>query len=209
MARYSDGVCRLCRRSGEKLFLKGDRCFTPKCAVERRSTPPGKTVSRRRPKLSEYAVRLREKQKAKWIYGLLEKQTRRYFAEAARKPGVTGQYLLQLLERRLDNAVYRLGMADSRVQARQIINHGHIALNGRVTTSASALVKVGDAIGWRANSLKSKYFEARQKEVGKRAIPAWLSQDAATVSGKVISLPKPEDSDTRIDDRLIVEYYSR
>ena len=210
MARYTGPVCRLCRRAGEKLFLKGDRCITPKCAVERRKGPPGqKSASRRRRRLSEYGVRLQEKQKARWIYGTMERQFRRYFEEALRKPGATGQYLLQLLERRLDNTVYRLGFADSRAQARQLVTHGHITVNSKVSGSPSSVVEISDVISWKPASAKKTHFQERAKELGKHPVPNWLSLDPQTMSGTVLNLPQPEDIETKLDPRLIVELYSR
>jgi small subunit ribosomal protein S4 len=208
MARITSPVCRLCRRAGEKLFLKGDRCLTPKCAIEKRNAPPGQRAARRR-RISEYGVRLKEKQKAKWIYGVLEHQFERYFEEATRRPGATGTTLLELLERRLDNVVFRLGLADSRSQARQLVTHGHVMVNGRVRNVASSLVRPGDVIGWKATSAKTQYAQERLPELGKRSVPGWLALDPQTATGKVVSLPQPSDIDTGIDHRLIVELYSR
>ena len=209
MARIRSPVCRLCRRTGEKLFIKGERCFTPKCAVEKRGAPPGQRRNPRRRRVSEYSVRLREKQKAKWTYGVLEHQFARYFEEAARRPGATGPGLLQLLERRLDNVVFRLGFADSRAQARQLVSHGHITVNGKVRGIPSSLVRIGDSVGWKPLSVKNNYAQARIPELGKRAAPAWLSLDPQAATGNVLALPQPSDIDTGIEARLIVELYSR
>jgi small subunit ribosomal protein S4 len=208
MARYVGPVCRLCRRAGEKLFLKGDRCLTPKCAVERRNTPPG-TANPRRRKVSERGQQLREKQRARQIYGVLEKQFRRYFEEAERRPGITGENLLQLLERRLDNVVYRMGLADSRNQARQLVNHGHFQVNGRRTDIPSFLVKLNDEIALHAGSVNSEYFKVVKENIQRKAIPTWLSVDPATLTGRIVALPARSDIDIRINEQAIVEYYSR
>ncbi len=213
MARYTEAACKLCRREGVKLFLKGDRCMTAKCAIERRGYPPGehgnpKGHGRRR-KPSDYALQLREKQKIRHIYGVLERQFRRYFAEAERMPGRAGENLLQLLERRLDNVVYRLGLADSRAQARQLVNHGHIAVNGRKVDIASYIVRVGDVVTVREQSRQSPYFKARTKGLGRKAIPAWLTLDAKALEGRVVALPARSDVDVTLNEQLVVEYYSR
>lgn len=208
MARYTGPVCRLCRRLGQKTMLKGDRCLTPKCALERRNAPPGQHKARRR-KVSERGLQLREKQKAKYVYGLLERQFRKTFAAAERRLGVTGENLLQLLERRLDNVVYRLGFADSRNQARQLVRHGHIALNNRKTDIPSAIVKVGDTISWMTASLRTELYKKVAREIQGRAIPAWLTLDMQTLTGRVTTFPSRSDIDTAIDEHLIVEYYSR
>jgi len=210
VARYTGPVCRLCRRSGEKLFLKGDRCMSPKCAVEKGAVPPGEHGnSRRRRRPSEYAIALKEKQRAKIIYGVLERQFSKYFAEAAKRPGSTGVVLLQMLERRLDNAVFRLGLAESRAKARQIVSHGHISINGRKTDVPSYLVKVGDAIGWVERSTKTEMYKTIVGGQQRAAIPKWLSLDAQTMTGKVVALPEPTDMDLKVEERLIVELYSR
>ncbi len=212
MARYTGPVCKLCRREGMKLMLKGERCFGPKCAIEKRNYPPGQHGSNfRRRQASDYALQLREKQKARRIYGILERQFRRHYAEAARKKGVTGKALLQILERRLDNVVYRLGFADSRAQARQLVNHGHFTLNGRKTDIPSALVEVGDTIGVRPESRKRNYFKdlAESKILTKKAIPAWLSLNAAQMEATVQALPERDDLEVAINEQLIVELYSR
>ena len=208
MARYAGAVCRMCRRSGEKLFLKGDRCFTPKCSVDKRPRPPGMQF-RRRPRISDRGMQLREKQKARYSYGMLERQFRRIFAEAARQAGVTGDNLLILLERRLDNIVYRLGFSDSRNQARQLVRHGHITLNDRKTDIPSALVKEGDTIGWRKESTKSEYCKQLAQTIEAKVVPEWLSLDKKKLVGQVVSLPTPEDIEAQFDGKTIVEHYSR
>ncbi len=208
MGRYTGPSCRLCRRSGEKLFLKGDRCFSPKCAVERKSRPPG-MVSQRRRRLSERGIQLREKQKVKWMYGIMEGQFHRLYETARKRPGVTGQYLLQLLERRLDNVVYRLGFADSRKQARQLVTHGHFTLNGKRMDIPSYIVKEGDTVTWRERSTKNNFFQAMKDSSPPRPVPGWLNLDKGAFSGKVQNLPQPSDLDVKIEDRYIVEYYSR
>ncbi len=211
MARYTGSVCKLCRREEEKLFLKGERCLTAKCAVERRAYPPGMHGQQRqyRRKISDYGLQLREKQKARRIYGVLERQFRRYYREAERRKGLTGVNLLCVLESRLDNAVYRLGFADSRSQARQLIRHGHFALNDRKTNIPSVLVKPGDVIAVRAKSRQKPYFRAVAKELGNKPVPQWMALDAPGLSGRILSLPSREDIDISLDESLIVEYYSR
>ena len=208
MARYASAVCRLCRRSGEKLMLKGSRCFTPKCAMERRAKPPGKQPMRRR-RLSDRGLQLREKQKARYSYGILERQFRRLFGEAERQLGITGENLLVLLERRLDNVVYRLGFADSRSQARQLVQHGHIMLNDRKVDIPSALVKEGDVIGWKERSTKTGYYQQMVPSIESKVIPSWLSLDGEKLVGRVLSLPTPDDIDAKFEGQSIVEYYSR
>lgn len=198
----------MCRRSGEKLFLKGDRCFTPKCAVDRRPKPPGQQL-RRRQKLSDRGLQLREKQKARHTYGILERQFRKLFAEAERQAGITGENLLVLLERRLDNVVYRLGFADSRAQARQLVRHGHILLNGHKTDIPSALIKEGDTISWRKESTKTEYYKQLVERIESKTVPSWLSLDKKNMVGQVVSLPTPEDIEATFDGKTIVEYYSR
>ena len=211
MARYTGPVCKLCRREGEKLFLKGERCFSPKCAVERRTYPPGEhgRFSGRRSRESDYSLQLRAKQKAKRIYGVLERQFKKHYVEAERRPGLTGENLLQILEMRLDNVVYRLGFADSRRQARQIVQHGHIAVNGRATNIPSCEVKVGDFIFWDEASKKLALFQAMVKDLGSRPVPSWLELDRDAVKGRVIAKPARADIESTIDERLIVEFYSR
>ena len=209
MARYTGPACRLCRRSGEKLFIKGIRCFTPKCAYDRRPKPPGQHVNMRRQRVSDRGVQLREKQKARWSYGILERQFRRFFAEADRQAGVTGDNMLVLLERRLDNTIYRLGFADSRSQARQIVRHGHITLNGRKTNIPSALTREGDTIGWREGSTKSEYYAQVAAGIESKTLPTWLSLDKGNLTGQVVGLPTPEEADAKFNGKAIVEYYSR
>jgi small subunit ribosomal protein S4 len=209
MARYTEAVCRLCRRSGEKLFIKGSRCFTPKCALDKRPKPPGQQTSQRRRRFSDRALQLREKQKARYTYGTLERQFRRTFTQAERQAGITGENLLVLLERRLDNVVYRLGFADSRPQARQLVRHGHIMLNGRKTNIPSCLVKEGDTISWREGSNKTEYYKQLTQTIETKAVLSWLSLDRQNLVGQVLSLPTPEEIDARFDGKAIVEYYSR
>jgi len=209
MARYTGPVCKLCRREGLKLFLKGERCFTPKCAIERRNQPPGQHGQRRRGKVSDYGVQLREKQKARRTYGILERQFRRHFEMAEGRPGVTGENLLQVLESRLDNIVYRLGIADSRPQARQIVAHGHILVNGTKTDIPSYICKPGDQITVRPEHLADEYFKVVVGSIGRKDIPAWLSLDPRALSGRLVSLPARADLDVNLNEQLIVEYYSR
>lgn len=212
MARYTDAVCKLCRREGQKLFLKGDRCLGPKCAIDNRSYPPGihgKKATFRR-KQSDFGMQLREKQKARRIYGVMEKQFRRYFQEASRRKGLTGVVLLSLLESRLDNVVYRLGFADSRAQARQLVRHGHFEVNGRKTDIPSYLVSPGDVISVRSSSRSKTYFKDRAQIMqGNVNAPAWLSLNLSEMSGSVVSEPSREDVEIPLNEQLIVEYYSR
>jgi small subunit ribosomal protein S4 len=208
MARYNDAVCRLCRREGVKLFLKGDRCFTPKCAVERRPYPPGPQPTRRR-KVSEYSLQLREKQKARHVYGILERQFRRHFAEAERRQGQTGENLLRILETRFDNVIYRLGFADSRPQARQLVTHGHFDLNGRKTDIPSAILKPGDVITIRARSRTMDHFKTAIEQIARKTVPAWLTADTTNFAGRVLALPQRTDIDSQLQEQLIVEFYSR
>jgi len=211
MARYIGPVCKLCRREGEKLYLKGERCFTPKCAIEKRNQPPGQHGASRtfRRKVSDYGVQLREKQKARRIYGVLERQFRRYYADASRRSGVTGAVLLQYLEARLDNVVYRLGFASSRKQARQLVTHGHFTVNGRKVTIPSFLVKPGDKIAVAEASRTSTYFAGMDKELKSARTPGWLSVDSRQLSGNVLNLPTREQIDTPLKEQLIIEFYSR
>ena len=208
MARYTGAVCRLCRRSGEKLFLKGIRCLTPKCAVEKRPKPPGQQVGRRR-RTSDRGLQLREKQKVRYTYGTLERQFRRTFSEAERQAGITGENLIVLLERRLDNVIYRLGFADSRSQARQMVRHGHIMLNGRKTNIPSCLVNEGDTISWREGSTKTEYYKQLAQSIESKTVSNWLSLDRQNLVGQILSLPTPDDIDSRFNGKAIVEYYSR
>lgn len=210
MGRYLGSACVLCRREGTKLFLKGERCYTPKCAIEKRNYPPGPhgpTGARRKP--SDYALQLREKQKARRIYGVYEAQFRRYFAEASKSSGVTGAALLQALETRLDNVVFRLGFATSRKQARQLVLHGHIAVNGKRLSVPSYVVKPGVSVGVLEVSRKSPYFQQLAKDLSRRNVPDWLSLDSANLSGSIMALPARHQIDTALKEQLIVEYYSR
>lgn len=208
MARYTGPSCRLCRRAGEKLMLKGVRCATPKCSMERRTAPPGKT-SRYRRKASDYELRLREKQKARYTYGVLESQFRRFYAKARKAAGMPGENLIQLLERRLDNVVYRLGFAESRNQARQLVQHGHIKVNERKVDIPSFLVKPGDIIAWREEAVKKEIYRRAVQEIDSKVIPGWLSLDKPSLSGRVLTLPAPKEIAAKFDEKMIVEYYSR
>ncbi len=210
MARYTDSVCKLCRREGMKLFLKGERCFSTKCAIDKRNYPPGMHGNaRRRRKVSDYGRQLREKQKARRVYGVYERQFRRYFQQALKVKGMTGTTLLQLLERRLDNVVFRLGFASSRAQARQLVTHGHIAVNGHKVDIASYSVKPGDVISVRENSRNTGHFKDLAEGLSKQTPPKWLSLDAASFSGTVVALPERSDVGIPFNEQLIVEYYSR
>ena len=211
MARYVDSVCKQCRREGEKLFLKGDRCFSPKCAFERRSYPPGQhgRQGQFRRKESDYGVQLREKQKARRLYGIFERQFRRYFRDAQRQKGLTGINLLILLERRLDNVIYRLGLASSRAQARQLISHGHFDINGRKTNIPSFLVSEGDVIAVRDNSKKTTHFKDLAQNADATRVPDWLRLDIKTLSGAVVGEPTRDNIDVTLNEQLIVEFYSR
>lgn len=213
MARYTGPVCKLCRREGEKLFLKGERCFSPKCPFERkRGYPPGEhgwMARFRRRRQSDYSRQLREKQKARRIYGVLERQFRRFYAKAEGKQGLTGENLLVLLERRLDNIVYRLGLADSRAQARQLVSHGHLLVNGTRTRVPSYLVEPQDIITVRDGSRSNSYFKERAKKLDQGAVQDWLSLDEETMTGRMLREPTREDIDTVLNEQLIVEYYSR
>jgi small subunit ribosomal protein S4 len=209
VGRYTDSVCRQCRREGEKLFLKGDRCYSEKCAVERRPFPPGAHGQGRRQKPSEYGIQLREKQKTKRIYGLLEKQFRNYFKKADRQPGVTGENLLILLERRMDNVVFRMGFGGSRKEARQLVNHGHFTVNGKKATIPSMLLKPGDVIQVRDTSKDSPKFQEIKDQAAYRTPPEWLTVDADNLTGSVLAYPNREQIDTAVNEQLIVELYSR
>jgi small subunit ribosomal protein S4 len=191
-----------------KLFLKGERCFTPKCAIERRPTPPGDHGQRRR-KVSDYGEHLKEKQKVRAIYGVLEAQFEKHFSDAQHRKGRTGENLLVILESRLDNVVYRLGFADSRKQARQLVRHGHITLNNRRTNIPSALVREGDRVGVYESSRSSEYFKIAQETMGKKVIPRWLELDAGSMTGRVTRLPARDDIESTINEQLVVEFYSR
>ena len=208
MARIIEPDCRQCRREGRKLFLKGERCLTKKCAMERRPVIPGQHGnSRRRVTFSEYGTQLREKQKVKRMYGILEAQFRSYYEEAERQKGVTGENMLSLIERRLDNVVYRMGIGASRSQSRQIVNHGHITVNGKRVNIPSYIVKVGDTIAIKENKQDLDFFKSLKGM--KVVMPKWLEFDTNTLSGKILALPKREDIDADIKEQLIIELYSR
>ena len=209
MARYIDPVCRQCRRIGEKLFLKGERCYTPRCAVERRKRPPGDRVPRRR-RPSDWSLQLREKQKARFSYGVLEKQFRKYFDMAREQSGITGDNLIQILESRLDNVVYKLSFADSRRQGRQLVGHGHFTVNSKRMDIPSYLVRPGDVIAWKgSNGTLPEFVSVLTKGLPKRPVPSWLRLDVDNMSGEVAALRDPSEADTDIDVRLVVEFYSK
>ena len=208
MARYTEAVCRQCRREGVKLYLKGDRCYGSKCAFEVRAYAPGQHGQARK-KVSEYGVQLREKQKARRIYGMLERQFHNCFVRAEKQKGITGENLLIMLERRMDNAVYRLGLADSRSQARQLVTHGHISVNGKRLDIPSALVKAGDVISVMENSRGLEYFKGMAETLAKKTVPVWLVGDAQNLGGKVDRFPTREEIDLPIEEHLIVELYSK
>jgi small subunit ribosomal protein S4 len=209
MARYRGPVCRICRREGEKLYLKGERCYIDKCPVERRPYAPGEHGQSRRGKQSEYGLQLREKQKVRKIYGMLEKQFHRYYEMAEKMPGITGENFLSLLERRLDNVVYRLGFATSRSEARQFVLHGHILINGQKVNIPSYLVDVEDVISVKDSSRKSNRFKDVFEYNADITVPEWLSVDLEKAEGKVLALPTREDIDYPVQEHLIVEFYSR
>lgn len=208
MARYTGPLCRVCRREGDKLFLKGDRCFTEKCSVERRKYPPGQH-GQRRTKISDYGIQLREKQKTRKSYGIFEKQFRIYFHEAERRKGTTGEVLLQLLERRLDNAAFRMGFAINRREARQFITHGHFTVNGRAVSIPSYLINAGDVIEVREKSRKIPSLADNMSRLENREIPAWVEVDSASFKGKVLHIPSREEMQLPIQEQLIVELYSK
>ena len=209
MARYTGESCRICRREGEKLFLKGSRCYTDKCALTRRAYAPGQHGQKRK-KQSEYGVQLREKQKAKSFYGVLESQFRKYFEEAARSKEITGTRLLQILESRLDNVIYRLGLATSRAQARQLVRHGHFEVNGVKVNIPSYLTKVGDVIKVRESSANSEIFkQIIEANENSRPVPTWLESNLADKTGKIVALPTREEIDLPVQEHLIVELYSK
>ena len=208
MARYTGPVCRQCRRAGDKLFLKGERCFTPKCGVEKRRKTPGNQPQRRR-RASEWGTQLREKQKARQTYGVLERQFVNYFTTARRLPGITGSNLLQLLERRLDNVAYRVGFSDSRAQARQRVLHGHLTVNGRKVNIPSFRVKPGDVVAWKQSSKEKPFAEVALRSVGQRILPEWIEVDKTLMQATILRNPEAEDIETRVDTRMIVEFYSR
>ncbi len=208
MARHTESVCRLCRREGAKLFLKGDRCFKEKCAFERRGYAPGQH-GRRRGKIQGYGIQLREKQKVKRMYGVLERQFRNYFAKAAKSKGITGTILLQMLERRLDNVVYRLGFASSRAMARQLVSHGHILVDGRKVDVASSLVKPGSVVSLRESSRRNEQIKICLDTAQGRGVPSWLELDAEQFRGTVKQVPAREEITMPIQEQLIVELYSK
>lgn len=209
MARYKDSVCRLCRREGIRLYLKGDRCYSDKCAIERRSYPPGEHGQGRRPKVTPYGVQLREKQKARRIYGVLENQFRNYFHRASRKQGVTGEILLQLLETRLDNIVYRLGLAPSRPAARQLVLHGHVHVNGRRVNVPSFSVRPGDSVSVAPSSQKLAAVTEAVANRRRTEMQAWLNFDEKTMTGVLLQVPAREDIPVPVQEHLIVELYSK
>jgi small subunit ribosomal protein S4 len=209
MARYIGPVCRLCRREGMKLFLKGERCYTEKCAIEKRNVPPGQHGRSRKAKIVGYGIQLREKQKVKRTYGVLENQFRRYFEAADRQKGITGELLLQMLERRLDNVIYRLGFATSRAQARQLVRHGHFNVNGRKVDIPSYAVRQGDVVAVRGTSGENVSIQHAMEEVKGRGIPEWLLFDSAALSGRVSQLPTREQINLPVQEQLIVELYSK
>ncbi len=208
MARYTGSVCRLCRREGAKLFLKGTRCYTKKCSFERRPTPPGQHGVRRR-KMGDYGIQLREKQKVRRVYGVLERQFRNYYRVAESHTGVTGEALLQSLETRLDNVVFRLGFASSRAQARQLVSHGHFAVNGVPTNIPSYALKPGDRVEVRESRRGRAAFKVIKETIRSHQAPDWLSLDAAQLSGTVASLPRRDQMPLDLSEQLVVEYYSR
>jgi len=209
MARYTKAVCRLCRREGTKLYLKGERCYTDKCAITKRPGKPGEHTQERRGKMSDHGLQLREKQKVRRTYGLQEKQFRRYFKEAERQQGITGENFLKILESRLDNVVYRLNLARSRPEARQIVLHGHVMVNGRRVNIPSFLVKEGDVITIKEKSRGLAHVKEILETNEGRGVPSWLEVDLEKATGKVLGEPRREDLDMEFEEHLIVEYYSR
>lgn len=212
MGKYRGPVCKLCRREGEKLFLKGERCYTAKCAFERRSYPPGehgRSAQYRRRRESDYARQLRAKQKARRVYGVMERQFRRYYDVALKRRGLTGLNILQILETRLDNVVYRLGFASSRSQARLLVTHGHFNVNGRRTDVPSMILTPGDVVSVREGSRKRTYFKDLRAALEDRTVPEWLSRDDKNLSGSVVRLPERMEIDGNLNEQLVVEYYSR
>jgi small subunit ribosomal protein S4 len=207
MARYTAPRCRICRRLGEKLYLKGEKCFTS-CTFDKRPYPPGQRSARRR-KVSDRGLQWREKQKARAVYGVLESQFRKYYADAVRRPGVTGDLLLRTLELRLDNVVYRLGFADSRQQARQLVSHGQIAVNGRRSSIPSRIAKVGDVVTWTQSGQGTTYLQTLRESIASKAMPSWLSLDQAEMTGRVLQYPETEEIAPKFNPATIVEYYSR
>lgn len=212
MSKYIGPVCRLCRREGEKLYLKGSRCLSAKCAIEKRDFPPGqhgKEGQFKKSRSSDYLLQLREKQKARRIYGVLEAQFRRYYKEALKSRGVTGQVLLQILECRLDNVVYRMGYAANRAQARNLVTHGHFNVNGRRTDVPSMLLNPGDTIEVRAGSQRRTYFKNVKSDDTSHTTPGWLERDQRNLAGKILRLPSRQEIDANLNEQLIVEFYSR
>jgi small subunit ribosomal protein S4 len=212
MARYTDAVCKLCRREGEKLFLKGERCTTPKCAFEKRAYAPGmhgKFGSSRPGRESDYSRQLRAKQKARRVYGILERQFRRYFSLAQRRRGLTGINLLQILETRLDNVVFRLGFASSRSQAHILVSHGHFLVNGQKTDIPSVIIKINDIVSVSDKAKENIYFKGLREEAEGRLVPLWIERDLANLSGRILRLPERAEIDGNLNEQLIVEYYSR
>ncbi len=210
MAHYTGPVCRLCRREGFKLMLKGARCSSAKCSLEKRNYPPGPHgAGRQRRRISDYGVRLRAKQQARRMYGMMERPFRRLFDQATRLSGATGENLVRMLERRLDNVVYRLGLADSRSQARQLVRHGHFLVNGRKTNIPSFLVRTGDAVAVRPESRKRTYFKERAEGLNPQAVPGWLSLNAAEMVAEVLREPNAEECEQNLQAQMVVEFYSR
>lgn len=212
MSKYIGPVCRLCRREGEKLYLKGSRCLSAKCAIEKRDFPPGqhgKDGQFKKNRSSDYLLQLREKQKARRMYGVLEAQFRRYYKQALKSRGVTGQVLLQVLECRIDNVVFRLGYAANRAQARNLVTHGHFNVNGRRTDVPSMLLEPGDVLEVRPGSQQRTYFKNLKAEDASRNMPSWLDRNMNNLSGKVLRLPSRQEIDANLNEQLIVEFYSR
>ena len=212
MGRYRGPVCKLCRREGEKLFLKGARCYTAKCSFERRGYPPGdhgRTAQFRRRRESDFARQLRAKQKARRVYGVMERQFRRYYDESIQRRGLTGLNMLQILESRLDNVIYRMGYASSRTQARVLVTHGHFNVNGRRTDVPSMLLSPGDVVAVREGSRKRTYFKDLRSVASDRTIPEWMGRDVEVLTGDVVRLPDRLEIDGNLNEQLIVEYYSR
>lgn len=208
MAKYTGADCKLCRREGTKLFLKGDRCYTQKCAVAKRPTPPGQHGAGRK-KVTEYGLQLREKQKAKRIYGLCEKQFKGYYLKADNMRGITGENMLILLERRLDNVIYRMGIGSSRAQARQLVSHGHVTVNGKCVDIASYITNTGDIIGIKENKRDNAFFKEIKEMKKSGNLPKWLDFDPQHLEGKILAKPQREDVDLTIEERMIVELYSK
>lgn len=209
MARYTGPACKLCRREGKKLYLKGDRCMSGKCSIERRNKAPGQHGAASNKKTKEYGTQLREKQTTKRYYGVLERQFKNYYEEAARKEGMTGENLLILLERRLDNAVYRMGLAESHKEARQLVLHTHFTLNGKKVNIPSIIVRPGDVIAVKESSRSSEKFKALAEALESKAAPKWLNVDKANLSAQVVALPARDDIDFEFNEQLIVELYSK